>query len=286
MTIRQCLLRNGIVKLDHLLNEDGWKSTDELQEATGLRSSRLVSKLKEEIYNVLPSGYRTFIAQRHESTQDMGNNVQFPELVISPAIKEDEEKVVDAILSFYSFKSISKKELYNVTVKTIHQDSLRKQKVSKWPDLLSPDFLIRNRWRALYKPPVEKRSGDLQWRIIYGAIATDGHVAHLNTAVKGECRFCGEKEELEHLFLKCERLKGIFKLLRSWFRQFNDNFSDKVFIGGIKYTFSKRKKMVLLNYLIGTAKLAVWKTRKNKGLQLETIDPEEMCKRLIAGRLN
>lgn len=43
--------------------------------------------------------------------------------------------------------------------------------------------------------------------------------------------------------------------------------------------------MVLLNYLIGTAKLAVWKTRKNKGLQLETIDPEEMCKRLIAGRL-
>lgn len=43
--------------------------------------------------------------------------------------------------------------------------------------------------------------------------------------------------------------------------------------------------MCLLNYLIGTAKLAVWKTWKNKGLQLATMDPEEMFKRLIAGRL-
>jgi len=293
VTVRQRLIRNGIVKLDNLLNDEGWKSSDELQEATGLRSSRLVSKLKEEINNVLPSGYRSFIAQkRHENNQDKGDNVQFPELVISPAMKEDdEEEMVDNILSFWnhqfcSFKSISKKEIYNITVKAMHQDSFRKQKVSKWPDLLRPDFLTRDRWRALYKPPVEKRSGDLQWRIIYGAIATDGHVAHLNSAVKGECRFCGKKEDLEHLFLKCERLKGLFNLIGSWFRKFDEEFSEMVFIGGIKYSFLKRKKMCLLNYIIGTAKLAVWKTRKNKGLNLATIDPEEMCKRLVAERLN
>jgi len=118
----------------------------------------------------------------------MGYNVQFPELVISPAIKEDEKEVADYILSFknpqlYSFKTMSKKENFNISVKTIHQDSLRKQKASKWPDLLRPDFLIRDRWRALHKPPVEKNSGDLQWRIIYGAIATDGHVAQLNTEI-------------------------------------------------------------------------------------------------------
>lgn len=129
----------------------------------------------------------------------MGNDMDFPELTVSPAIKEVEEEVVDTMLYFgtpqcCSFKSMTKKVMYNITVKMIHQDSLRKQKVSKWPDLLSPDFLIRDRWRALYKPPVEKRTGDLQWRIIYGAIATDGHVAHLNTAVKGDCRFCGEKK--------------------------------------------------------------------------------------------
>ncbi|KAK3524893.1 hypothetical protein QTP86_011311 [Hemibagrus guttatus] len=50
--------------------------------------------------------------------------------------------------------------------------------------MLNPDFLVPDRWRTLYKPPVEKRTADLQWRIIHGAVATDGHVAHLNPAVK------------------------------------------------------------------------------------------------------
>ncbi len=133
VTVRKCLLKNGTVKLDHLLNKEGWKSLEELKEATGLRSSCLVSKLKEEIYNALPSGYRTFIVQRPENILGIGNNVEFPELIASPAIKKDEEEAVDAILSahipqFCSFKSMSKKVMYNITVKAVHQDSLRKQK--------------------------------------------------------------------------------------------------------------------------------------------------------------
>lgn len=100
--------------------------------------------------------------------------------------------------------------MYHIIVKVINQDSLKGQKTSRWPDLLSPDFLIRDRWRALYKPPIEKRTADLQWRIIYGAIAMDGHVSHLSTAVNGDCRFCGAKEDLEHLFLKCNRLEHFF----------------------------------------------------------------------------
>ncbi len=43
--------------------------------------------------------------------------------------------------------------------------------------------------------------------------------------------------------------------------------------------------MCLLNYLIGTAKLAIWKTRKNKGLQLATVDPEMMFRCLVKERL-
>lgn len=90
-------------------------------------------ELKEEIYNALPSGHRKFIAQRHENIQDMGNNVEFPKLIVSPAIKEHEEEVADSILSiqtpqFCSFKSMSKKVMYNMTVKTMHQDSLESKK--------------------------------------------------------------------------------------------------------------------------------------------------------------
>ncbi|KAK3508548.1 hypothetical protein QTP70_031935 [Hemibagrus guttatus] len=70
VSIRKCLLGNGITKLGHLLNEEGWIPTEELKAVTGLRSSRLAAKLQEELCNTLPSSYRTYIGQRHETTQD------------------------------------------------------------------------------------------------------------------------------------------------------------------------------------------------------------------------
>lgn len=168
-----------------------------------MKSSHLESKLKEEIYNALPSGHRTFNGQRHDRMQDMGNKKEFPERRISPAIREEDEAgAADSNLSFKTpqliyFKCMSKKAMYYIIVETIHKDSLRRQKDSRWPDLLIPDFLVRDRWRTQYKPAVEKCTADLQWRIIHGAIATDGHVTLLNTAVNGDCWFCGEKEDLE-----------------------------------------------------------------------------------------
>ncbi len=40
--------------------------------------------------------------------------------------------------------------------------------------------------------------------------------------------------------------------------------------------------MFLLNYLIGTAQLAIWKTRKNKSLGLAATDPKVMIMYLVA----
>lgn len=174
ISVRRCLLRNGVQKLEHLLDERGWKSIEALQEMTGLKSLRLVSKLKEEVCNALPSSCRTWIGLRQ--TQDMRTGQGFPEKKISPVMNEDDEgEVADSILSFRTpqldlFKDVSKKAIYCITVKTTHRDSLKRQKASRWPELLQPDFLVRDRWRTLYKPPVEKRTADLQWRIIHGAI--------------------------------------------------------------------------------------------------------------------
>ncbi len=146
---------------------------------------------------------------------------------------------MDSILSFktpqlHLFKDASKKAIYYTAVKVIHRELLKRQRTSRWPVLLSPDLLVSDRWRTLYKPPVEKRTADLQWMIIHGAIATDGYVAHLNPAVEGKFRFCGEQEDIEHLFLRCSRLQGLFCFLGVLFRHFDEEFSDKVFIGGMK----------------------------------------------------
>lgn len=83
---------------------------------TGLKSLHLVSKLKEEICNVLPSGCRTWIGLRQ--TQDMRNGQVVPEITILPGIdEEDDGEVVDSILSFKTpqlgnFKDVSKKAIY------------------------------------------------------------------------------------------------------------------------------------------------------------------------------
>ncbi|KAG1925589.1 ribonuclease inhibitor [Pimephales promelas] len=125
----------------------------------------------EEIFNAIPSSYREIIARKETDEKE------FPKIKIAPASKEDLEEL---------FESTSKKAIYYITVKVLHQESLRRVKASGWPGLLTKEFLVRDRWRALYKPPVEKRTADLQWRIIHRAIATDRHVAHLNPAVGGE----------------------------------------------------------------------------------------------------
>lgn len=39
-----------------------------------------------------------------------------------------------------------------------------------------------------------------------------------------------------------------------------------------------------MNYLLGTAKLAIWKTRKNKGMGLMATDPEVMFLYLVTAR--
>ncbi len=145
------------------------------------------------------------------------------------------------------------------------------------------NFFVRDRWRVLYKPPIEKRTADLQWRIIHRAIATNRHVAHLNPAVGEECSFFRVEETVEHLFLRCSRLGSLFRLLNVWFRGFGE-FSNEAFIGGLKYKVVDRGKVCLLNYLIGTAKLAIWKTRKNKELELGSVDAELMLKGMVKGR--
>ncbi len=60
---------------------------------------------------------------------------------------------------------------------------------SKWIDFLGMDISPKGSWRSLYKRPIDKRTGDLQWRIVHGAIATNRHVVHLNPNVGVGCLF-------------------------------------------------------------------------------------------------
>ncbi|TWW75350.1 Transposon TX1 uncharacterized 149 kDa protein ORF 2 [Takifugu flavidus] len=66
--------------------------------------------------------------------------------------------------------TVDKKTLYQNCVKVLNRRGLSNRSASMWTDRLGGDG-ARPCWRVLYKLPVSKRSGDLQWRILHGASA-------------------------------------------------------------------------------------------------------------------
>ena len=137
---------------------------------------------------------------------------------------------------------------------------------TRWSELFGTDSSPKGCWRVLYKRPIDKRTADLQWRIVHGAIATNRHRVHLDPNIGEGCLFCPQIESLFHLFVQCARLGDLFTLLTEWFSSLSEAFSFQLFIFGPKYTVRRKNVLVLLNFLSGTAKLAIWKTRKNQML--------------------
>ena len=183
------------------------------------------------------------------------------------------------------FVSLSKKELYSLCVKVGHQRVLERVGAWRWSEVFGPGFPSRGCWRSLYKPPIEKRTADLQWRLVHGAIATNRHVAYLDPAVGRGCPFCGEEESLTHLFLHCKRLEGLFHWFREALGGFGEGFSESLFISGPKYSVKFKREVCLVNFLLGVAKLAIWLTRKKKMLNLDSVDPLESFLGLVKSRI-
>lgn len=52
-------------------------------------------------------------------------------------------------------------------VKTLHVDQLKGKVDTKWRSQLSISEDISPSWRLVYKLPISKRCGDLQWRLIH-----------------------------------------------------------------------------------------------------------------------
>ena len=67
---------------------------------------------------------------------------------------------------------------------------------------------VRPEWRAFYKPPLDKRVADLQWRLLHGAIAVHAITRRLVRNVLF----------VFHAFLHCVRLRPLFLVLQCLFK--------------------------------------------------------------------
>ena len=123
---------------------------------------------------------------------------------------------------------------------------------------------VKPAWRVLYKPSLKKRTGDLQWRILHGAIAVNAFISMINPTVSSKCPFCEEVEMVFHCFYECKRLCNLFNALENVFRWFGEEWSKNTFILGVSYIKVNASKWQLLNLMVGEAKLSIYCSRKNR----------------------
>ncbi|KAI4890945.1 hypothetical protein NFI96_003942, partial [Prochilodus magdalenae] len=217
-TLRVSLLERGISKIHHLRRGMAWVVAEQLAEMAGLRSVRLALQVLNWVWSDLSSSVNGFL-DANPVEQCHREQLVFPELVLDVDLEdwqEDQGKLLTSrTLTLGHFSSLSKRALYQACVKVPNVHSLRDVRETKWTGVVRTDSLPKGSWQSLYKRPIEKRVGDLQWRIIHGILATNRHVAQIDPLIGEGCPFCGAPETVFHTFLQCARLGPVLALVRN-----------------------------------------------------------------------
>jgi len=223
-TVRASLVRAGVHKICHLRSNDQWITAEELALKTGIHSVRILQKLLAEIQVSFP-----VLPLKVEESENV-----FPKVSVAVDVGEWQE-FEGSLLSFRTpelgfFNSTSKKALYWACVKYLNLRALKELPETKWTEYVEPGTSPKGSWRSLYKKPIEKRTGDLQWRISHWIIATNRYKARLNPLQEQECSFCGISETVFHIFIGCSRLKNLFGVLGELSCSFGFLFSNGLFV--------------------------------------------------------
>ncbi len=92
----------------------------------------------------------------------------FYNLILSPKMDECEGPFLEKKDVCFDADSFNAKEVYKSCVKVFNRKVLNNRSDTPWRSVLGLSMDCRPEWRALYKPPLPKRGGDMQWRILHG----------------------------------------------------------------------------------------------------------------------
>lgn len=241
-TVVDKFLKTGIATVIDLIDstKGQWHATRSIADQVGLRSGRYVEGLIEDLKKSFPQSFLTFVNLFFENGE---KSLTFPDLRVEINFELDEDLNNTLLLKGFkdvSFQNVEKKMLYGMCVKSLFYAQLKKRTDTKWREYLLISSEITPSWRCFYKPPIPKRSGDLQWRILHCAVATNSFVSKFNAMVSSACPFCNAIDTVFHFFSDCFRLTPLFELLDKIFTELGFMFTKNLFILGLKY---KKERM-------------------------------------------
>ncbi|KAL2078927.1 hypothetical protein ACEWY4_024671 [Coilia grayii] len=269
------LISAGVITLGDLVEIAGpeLKNCSALAHHLGVRSNRIVDQVLRKWQSLLTMEQMQMLGDFWRGECSPNCQDPFPRFTLLPDLAGCTGCYLCPVkVVFLGSEAATGKSLYKMCVITLNKRSLDKRVDTPWREVLQIDNNFKPQWRALYKSPLTKKVGDLQWRILHGAIAVNAFISVLNPGVDEGCPFCSLRETVFHVFLHCSRLRPLFGLMSTLFVQFNESFSLETFILGFKYVQKYRFKCQLLNFLLGQAKMAVYISRKRKVEQGLNVD--------------
>ncbi|MBN3292510.1 YTX2 protein, partial [Polypterus senegalus] len=261
---------HGITTIKDIIDWENytWKSAQVVAVETGVHSVRLMEKFLWQVQSSMDRESMTLLHGIFLSQLKPIDETPFPTLTVSPAVElRDGETNVLALSSLeaLSLPTVPGKQLYRICVKVNNLEQLRTRRHdTPWRDKLGAPQGLNPAWRSLYKPPLASRVGDLQWRLVHGILAVNSFLSIICPGVSDCCPFCGLRESVFHAFMYCERLQTFFSKIERIVEGLGVPYNGTVFVFGVKITKHTRENMNLINFIIGQAKLSIWKTRKNK----------------------
>lgn len=70
-------------------------------------------------------------------------------------------------------------------------------------------------WSSIYKPPIPKKEGDIQFRLMHNFLPSLPVLHHLNPDISRTCGWCGEEGTIIHLFILCPSIQPALNLLHA-----------------------------------------------------------------------
>ena len=255
------LAKAGVTKIGHLLNEErGFMTADDLSHLVPNNSKRILSKELRAIQQAIPKTWLTLISKTQtDDDSDLADKI----LVIDPCTKSKS----------HNFNSLVTKQFYFLICRRQYTILNVQSPGHKWKDILLSDNYPR--FHAIYSYPIPKAYGDIQWRIMHGAIANQMYRYNARFANSPKCLFCNGIDDLKHTFLECPSNNGLADLVKRILKELNPNYifnvEDYIYLLEPSSTLKKQT-----NLMFTLSKFATYKALSNKSYGVGQLSPVEI----------